>query len=335
MSLLDDVKYRLHKATPYMIDEGALRSIRGNVYAARQFIFNDEACTSVGRFIRECPDIIADNLEFALPPYDPCYIEVNLEHVYQEIHDKAILIPDQENDNRTGFLFVKNRVYVLVNSHDDPDPVIAVFGTYFKKLGPPPENRAVEIPGNEKLYTVNAQQILGSSYLKLNAARIQKFMETFGTFHCAINTPSMTAKMGDFLKGCKGEARTIAAILLMLYNKKHVVLRDMPYERRISRGKMRTYMAHTTVQISLTDPIEIRRAFSTGTGTPKRRHEVRTHYAHRRIATRCEHQWVRNEYADNEQWECSKCGGLRFLRREHLRGDGGVGFVKKTYEVKP
>jgi hypothetical protein len=332
MSLLDGVREKLTSATMRAIDKSMLADIQNNIYAARQFIFDQAASRTVGRFIRNCPDILADNLEFAIPPYDPCYIEIDIDALYSEMRKIGDIRPQAQTDYKAGFLFVKNRVYVLVNERDDPSPFIAIFGTYFKN-GPTPPNAVIE---NEKIEKKSLQiQLTGSTYNHLTGEQRQRFMDTFGVFHCAQSIALMSDKLESHLEGARGEARTLAAILLMLYNKKHVKLTDHPAERRMVRGKSRPYMAHTTVEISLTDPVEIRRAFGSGHGSPKRRHEVRTHYAHKRIAMRCEHEWVKLETEENERWECSKCGGLRFLRREHLRGDGAIGFVTKKYVVKP
>jgi hypothetical protein len=336
MSLLDDIKdlpvSKWGMLSPPIITNEVVTAAR----RARQFVFSQQASLRVGELMRDNIGMFADNLEFAIPPYDPCYIEVDLDAMYSVL--KKDLPPDPTADKNVGFLFVGNQIYSLVNSHAKPQANLAMYGTYFKSGETRPNALRSEEPALKEVYP---WLLMGSSFDHLNTAQRQRFIDTFGIM-CTLR-PEIYAQLNDHQRrpNFAGEARTIAVILLMLYNKKHVVLTDKPFERRITKNGMRTYMAHTTVEISLTDPVELRRSTKGEERGPDetyrgvRRHEVRTHYAHRRIGVNCEHAWVRNDYADNEQWECSKCGGLRFLKRQHLRGDGAVGFVTKKYVVKP
>lgn len=332
MSLLDGIRDQLAAKTPHFISGEALASIKRNIYSARQFIFDEAASRTVGRFVRNCPDLLAENLEFAIPPYDPCYIEIDIDALYGELRNRELdALMGATPDYRAGFLFVENRVHVLVNDRNDPTPFIAIFGTYFKQRGPMPSTALIEeMPDISDI----EKQLLGTTYAKLTPVQRAAFRAHFGIFHCAAKLPAVADSLPSHLEGSRGEARTVAAALLILYNKRHVTVSDKPAERRLSRGKIRTYMAYSVVSISLTEPIEMRRAFASGDRGPVRRHEVRTHYAHRRIEHRCEHVWVRNDYTENDQWECSKCHGLRYLVRDHLRGSAEIGFVTKKYEVK-
>jgi hypothetical protein len=327
MSLLDDVKdlpvSQWAKLSPNRITSEIVTAAR----QARQFIFTREACTRIGELIRDDISVFADNLEFAIPPYDPCYIEADIDAVYSAL--KKDLPPDPTADKNVGFLFIGNQIYSLVNSHAKPQANLAVYGTFFKN-GP---SRPNVLP-REQISKYYPWLLMGSSMDQLNEQQKQRFLDTFGVMYTLKPEIYRQLSAKQMTPNFAGEARTIAVLLLMLYNKKHLVLTDRPFERRISKGKLRTYMAHTTVEISLTDPVEIRRSFSRNEHGPRRRHEVRTHYAHLRTEPRCEHQWVKLEHVDNDQWECTKCHGLRFLRRQHLRGDGSIGFVTKSYRVK-
>jgi hypothetical protein len=94
-------------------------------------------------------------------------------------------------------------------------------------------------------------------------------------------------------------------------------------------------MAHTTVTIHLSQYMDLKHDLTVvHDRSAPRRHEVRTHYKHRQLTAGCVHEWERVDDADNEQWRCTACAGLRWLCRSHLRGDGSIGFVTKHYEVK-
>lgn len=328
MSLLDDIKEKLDNIDTSFMHPRALAQIKNNMYACRQFIFDEEASRTVGRFIRHCPDFLVENAEFARPPYNPCYIEVDIDSMYQEVRSSDYF-QGKTLDYRVGFLIIDNCVFTVVNEKEQVQPFLGMFGVYFKD-GAAPFYHDIPLLADPELEEI---QLLGTTFHSVNAKQRRYFRSKFGVFHTSrVLSEHMTM---EHLRGNQGEARTFAAVLLMLYNKRNVTITERPAERRLSRGKLRTYMAYSVVQISLTAPVELRRAFHTGERGPTRRHEVRTHYAHLKIQPRCEHQWIRNEYADNEQWECAKCHGLRYLRREHLRGDATKGFVNKRYEVKP
>ena len=336
MSLLDDIKDLPRSVWGKYSDNEINNMVRRGAQQARQFVFNLEASRTVGRFIHACPDILADQVQFAIPPYDHCYIEVELHDLLVEASPEIHYDRESKVDLKVGFLFYDNLVFTLASNVREPHAQIAAFGTMFKNgLHRLPESKLIESKFKGRKQVAMTELMLGTTCYKLTEEQRNVYRDRFTVFHTIKSEYADDDKLADILNTYTGETRILVALLLMLYNKKHLRLSDRPFERRITKHGMRTYMAHTTVEISLTDPVEIRRAFGSGHGSPKRRHEVRTHYAHKRIAMRCEHEWVRRECAENEQWECSKCGGLRFLKRQHLRGDGTIGFVTKKYVVTP
>ena len=154
------------------------------------------------------------------------------------------------------------------------------------------------------------------------------------------------------VRGAIGDLRTIMAILLML-NRPSLTRYDqsLGHVRGFIGNKLRPYMAHTTVKISL-DPVPLLRLVGTpqDDGTPKRRYEVRGHYCHDQTArdymriAGCIHDWhpthkdwtpwpaAHLDEADN--WVCAVCEGKRWWRKEHTRGDSLVGYVEHdAYEV--
>ena len=84
MSLLDDVK----DLSPGVWSNTAMKphvtkQVRAVAPRARQFVFDEGASKLVGEFIRDCPDILVDQMQFARQPYDVTYIEVDIDALYQ------------------------------------------------------------------------------------------------------------------------------------------------------------------------------------------------------------------------------------------------------------
>jgi hypothetical protein len=136
----------------------------------------------------------------------------------------------------------------------------------------------------------------------------------------------------------------VVAILLALNRPAITRLTTTPPGSGLYRGKNTVYHTHTSVTIDL-DPIPgLRAEIASGPGALRRRHEVRGHYCHdanardyHRIAG-CIHEWLP---ADEEwtplggaykadrvnHWLCEACGGKRWWKTEHTRGDATLGFV--------
>jgi rubrerythrin len=242
------------------------------------------------------------------------------------------LFDAQPSDKRIGFLYTDGTVYTMASSSDAPDVGrMNLFGVIDKS---DVRFTYVDLDDTVEDRTETIVMLLGSFARDLTKEQTMNFYRRFGIGWYAEDAlrdvPEIRAK---FARGDRGTARHFASILLLLLQQRHVTITDHPAHRRMSRGKSRAFMAHSTVTINLEDEVTIRRAFETGDRGAPRRHEVRTHYAHRHGDKACEHLWARVEDAENEQWRCGVCGRLRYLVRDHLRGDGSKGFVTKTYNI--
>lgn len=321
MTLLDDVKDLPPRVWS---NTGMLPHVTKHVQAlaprARQFVFDEGASRLVGAFIRDCPDVLADQLQFARQPYDITYIEIDIQALYDTLGKRTLYYG--ERDWKVGFLSHGGTIYVLTNSRERPEAALAPTCTFDYEYRPVASDPLSD----------DSKVLLGSTWNLLSDDQRNAFAQRFNVGYLAHERAREKA-IEIMLPAIAGEARVYVACLLFLFQKQHITVTDHPFERRLSRGKLRTYMARSTVTIHLATPIEMRRAFSTADRASPRRHEVRTHYKHRHLTPGCEHQWQRVEDAENEQWRCTSCSGLRYLCRDHLRGDGGSGFVTKNYNV--
>lgn len=165
----------------------------------------------------------------------------------------------------------------------------------------------------------------------------------------------------EAMRGSVGELRNVIALLLVL-NRPSLTryIRTLPNGRGFHKGKLKSFMAHTTVAIDL-DAVPTLRLIGTPAedAVAKRRGEVKGHYKHdetsrqySRIAG-CIHEYqpthgpkdnwapwpdapigMVGEPGIPRNWVCAACGGKRWWRRETEAGDAGVGFVNHdAYQV--
>lgn len=325
MSLLDDVKdlpeniWGSREMLPAMT-----KRVKSLAPQARQFIFDTEASRTVGRFIRECPDILIDQMEFARQPYEVTYIELDLQEVFVGMgltYVKEHFIG--EKDWKLGLLAAGGIINTFSNTSQRNTAQLAPLCTIDQEYR----------PGKEAGFVDDSRILLGNTWHHVNEAQRHAFATRFSLGYFGEEFGRKKA-METLIPAMTGEARIYVAALLFLYQRRHLTLTDRGPRRALSKGRQRVYMAHTTVTIHLSQYAEVRRELTLAQErSSPRRHEVRTHYKHRGLTAGCEHQWLRVEDADNEQWRCTACAGLRYLVREHLRGDGSIGFVTKHYEV--
>lgn len=322
MSLLDDIKdLPIKKWGNYIYLPQQCKLVKTIAPQARQFIFDKGASEVIGHFIRDCPDILVDQMQFARQPYDTTYIEVELDALYEAAGKKVQYT--WERDWKIGFLAHKGEIFTLTNTHTNTQAHISPVCTFDYEYRPIADDPLSD----------DSRVLLGSTWHALSDDQRNAFAQRFNVGY--LGKPSVRDRALEImLPAITGEARVYVACLLFLYQKRHLTLTDHGPRRALSKGKLRTYMAHTTVTIHLSEYEAVKRDLTNGERNSPRRHEVRTHYKHRQLTAGCTHEWVRVEEADNEQWRCTACAGLRWLCRSHLRGDGSIGFVTKHYEVK-
>lgn len=323
MTLLDDVKdLPTAKWASPILQPSVSRRIQSLAPRARQFVFDEAASVFLGRFISDCPDVLVDQMQFALQPYETTYIELDLAAVYRGTGKPSTADYYPEPDWKIGFLSHGGVVYGFTNSRQREVPYLSPLCVLDNEYHPSAKVDAL---------IDDSRVILGTTWYDLNEAQRAAVAQRFNMGYIGPEEHAESA-LRHMIPASMGEARVYLAALLMLFNRRRFTVLDHGFSRRGSRGKIRTFMAHTSVTIHLDQYIDFKRHVeSEQQRLSPRRHEVRAHYKHRHLTPGCEHQWTPVE--DKKQWRCTCCGGLRYLCREHLRGDAGVGFVKKDYQI--
>lgn len=349
----------------------ASEQVKRGVRNARRFVFDEDAAERIAEIVIKVPDLLVREHQFARAPFELTWVELPAWRYWMVLRassqkgalDKWSNAIDTA-DHSVGYLIDHGRVNVVVAGTVAEPGGSCVLAPLQYRLG-------TEWPLQDQLDF--CESVGGLSRLDLDAAmwgstwdgldwdarkalRANNVMEWVPTNPASKMRPERLMKArSDMLRGSVGDLRTIIAILLVM-NRPSLTryVEDVPHHRGFIRGKLRPFMSHTTVQIAL-DPIPVLRLIGTpaGEAIERRRHEVRGTYCHdkvsrdyRRIAG-CVHEyqatnkdwtpWTREDEATEGQpfhWVCASCGGKRWWRKDHSRGDVGIGFVvHDAYQV--
>jgi hypothetical protein len=63
------------------------------VARAKPFLFSNKASTLMGKFAYQCTDLLLQNRQFAIPPYDCMYLEFNYDLFLREAPERSV--PDR------------------------------------------------------------------------------------------------------------------------------------------------------------------------------------------------------------------------------------------------
>jgi hypothetical protein len=329
--LLDDIKELPISKWGRMIDPNVAKYMKAHAHRARCYVFDRDASFKLGRFIRECPDVIADQVEFAIEPYPVTYVEMEVSALKEGIGRTEVPAAPTD-DFKLGYFSSEGRTAIMINNKVYQDTVVGVAG--FSNRDADLRNALYAKASNPDFLKEREHiQLLGSTFNDLSLAQRNKITDVIGGTY--IGVPELDGQgdlVANLLHAHQGDARNYIAALLLLQQKKAIALTEKPAHRTMYRGKSRPFMAHNVVTITLDSPVQIRKAMSSGSGETRRAHEVPAHYAHRHGTRNCEHTWQKREDEENH-WDCTKCGRFRYMRRHHMRGDASKGFVKKSYNV--
>lgn len=328
---------------PGLLTRRTYDNLQARVRASKVFVMDEAAALRVAETCREVPDLLARQQQFARQPYDVMWVEFELRALWEAITGRVM---DDRGDYKIAYFYDHGTASVVVGgTQEDPGatpcamPLVYDIGT--------PWELADQIAFVERVKTsrMNLDMFFwGEAVMKLLDREEQRDLRAHNTLRM-IARPDLDpeALFHTIYQNGAGELRNMLAILLLM-NRPSLTrfVRDVPRRRGFVRGKLRPFMGHSVVTIDLSPVPTLRRLGTPADdGTPRRRHEVRGHYCHNdayRQGTRlgCEHAFVRDEAATHpeDSWLCTGCGGKRWWRSMHHRGDAGTGFVQKVaYEI--
>ena len=323
----------MRKHRPHLLDEAVIfprltdfprKFFHSAVPRARRFVFDDQASMYLGDFVRECEDLILINRQFAIPPTDPCYIQINIEAM-QVALDRPYLRYEEGSDIDLGYLCVGKKVFTIAGDRIQK-PVVS------------PLAIEVGVPASREMLFAQRRSVeewnrlaffLGTSIHSIPNEDIRQDILTNNNI---VNYVPAGVDLPPLVESSLGELRTLWAALLLINQKKGVTLQDVPAKSIISGGKRMVYARHTVIKFDLTGGNKNMRKFALeGRDTP-RRHQVRGHFAHRNVTEGCEHLWPQLP-DDQGHWICGRCHGTRWWRKDHYRGDASKGFITHEYDI--
>ena len=349
-TLADRFIHRRYNTTTQTVDIKALQAIQARVRAAHRFVLDAEAITRVATVVRDIPELLVREIEFARAPFDTTWIEFP-HWVYWLTLNDTDDNGDPSADHTVGYLVEHNRVNVVSGGvRSDPLRGCELLPIQYDLNTEWPPEAQREFAARSETSRLGIDQFLwGSSYTEIDPAYRRILRERNAvTF---IKGRYTEHSMRSLIDASRGEMRTIIALLLMLNRPTVTRFANVLPGRGFSRGKLMPYLSHTTVQVDF-DAVRTLRLIGTpaGEGVPRRRHEVRGHFCHDKTArdmmriAGCVHQWhgadehwtpiPETPGEERHRWVCSECAGRRWWKTSHERGDAGKGFVVKDgYDV--
>lgn len=312
-------------ATKRDFPDWKLGALKSTWRQARRFVFDEEASAWIGEFYRQCPDLVLSNLDFAIPPYETTYLELNITAANRGA-EAAMKSPYPDSRG------------VLIAGSGELMFTVARIGVhhallpYMYSLSESSRHTSGFVDDEQRSTWVDSVSrfLFGGAVTEDVSPEARE--ELVRRYDFNMNLPLDDDVSREFMRAQQGEFGLIITALLLLNQKRNVSYVDVPAKRVMTGNKQRPYAAHSMVHIDRSPVTNIRKAFEIGDRASPRRHSVRGHFMHFNISENCEHDWQVVE--EGRRWDCAKCGGRRTWRVPFERGDAGTGFVTKDYEVK-
>lgn len=341
--------------------------VRDQLLMAKRFVLDAQAVEYVATMLRDHPRMVADAHEFAIPPFEKCYVEIQDCRRWFDILN-APRIADDDSDDMLAYLFVGPNVSVIVGnearkSHHVAQVVLSPIQYrlhqpfHVPEFGPEAESASPAMRMAAEIMT--AQQVgisrmgldffyWGSSYMRLKeddyeAIRVLRANHSFKV----ICDERRVKDVQELTDSHRGDIRNIIGLLLFLNRtSKTQVIEEIPSERRMIGNKAHTLLKHSVIKVHV-NPLPRLITLCAGAGVlgkMRRLHDVRGHYCRNEVAreSQCEkarvdagdpHQWEEIEGPHHLQWRCKACKGLKWWRNQHRRGHEDKGIVTSKYEV--
>lgn len=309
---------------------------------ARRFILGDEASFQVGRWIDACEDILLDNLQFAKPPFERCYVEMSVGELHRGL-GRPISGPQETADDRLGFLIIGNHVRVVVSG---PVEKGAQMGAWDYWLNTPDDDPVIVQGHNDRNEWTRLKLILGSTMHALKdehqrlaicyGTRVRTYIPDFmrEVREWDPTNSTIQTKMLNVVAGSAGELRNLWAVLLLInQHRRHLSFQDMPRQVALT-PRRRVYQAHTLVTLPIHPPEAVRRTYYPNTRASPVGHEVRGHWVRFHLEPGCVHEWPMIP-DDHGHFVCERCRGWRTWKKAYHRGNAVAGYDVHTYEVTP
>ena len=343
--LIDEVLANKHKGLPPE-ERKKVEVVQARLRSAKVFKFDEDAAIYAAQMMRDYPEAIAREIEFAIPPFTQMYIEYPFPEFYKILYPPDIQIKStlalEDQDVDVGYFYDGPRVYVMSRTPNRKDQQGMLLPLRFRL--------------NQRFTFAEEQQIAkslrgsrltidsffwGSCYPKLVERNDYVSARALREHHsCEVWYGESTLfeprdLMTHLLYTNAGDMRSVVAFLLFLNKTRDVQIIDtLPPAPGFVRAKPRTLVRANLIHIKLDPGPLLERNFKgRATGGWRREHDVRGHWCHDRTYHANHHDHDLRE-VHHQYWKCINCGGCKWWRKEHHRGRKDIGTVKTVYEVE-
>jgi hypothetical protein len=354
------------KPLPNVVPRKLRDRLKSSLLRSRKFVFDTQASVRLGEVLLENPELLADYGEFIRLPFPTTWVEFDPHALMKglgNVDNRA------EPDDRVGYLYDGNTVYVGASADNDTEPLFMPYRYRMHMMMSHADEQEMC-----RLFTISRMSIdeflWGSSYDRLDPTRRRALRQNHSMDFLMPDLPD--GVYAPLLNGGGvGDLRNVlgAAMLLLRPSLTTVVSQRGPVKKPIAPLKgPRAFQAHTVVTVKLQVPRLRRQIIAAAREVQRatRWHEVRAHYCHNDLAKKSmcvrntidanPDKWidahfngishpafidlmlVAHDWREEEpnKWTCHDCGGKRWWREyPEGRGDAGVGVVTKHYHVTP
>jgi hypothetical protein len=343
--LIDEVLANTHKELPKE-ERRKVQVVQARLQQAKVFKFDEDAAIYAAQMMRDYPEAIAHDVDFAIPPFPQMYIEFPFPKFYDILTPEEMRVSDplplKDQDQDVGYFYDGPSVYVMSRTADSkrnrPGMILPL---RFRMNRAFTYDEEVELIKHLKSSRLGIDAFFwGSCYKKLIERNDYASMRALREHHsCEVwyGDDGMPPNMMAYLLHTNaGDLRSIIAMLLFLNRTKDVQemdeIRGAP---GFVRAKPRTLIRHNVIHIKLDPAPLLKKVFldARTTGGWRREHDVRGHFCHDRTYHAAHHEHDMKEI-DHQHWKCRLCGGAKWWRKAHHRGSSKAGQVLTAYEVE-
>lgn len=302
-------------------------------YNAHRYIFDTEASRRVGQMLRDCMDLLVDNIEFARTPFPTAFFQLDSLAMWEGWRPEQPRDPTA--DQKVGFLLHNGQVIVLASGPlymTTSNGLVArttqqakVCGMSFRINRPQwvPYSKLTNLPehladltkqgyvfGGQREYLVSDFNRDPSITERIDDRTKVRLPTLHGVWtHSQIAAhfdvmpaysdfkPSETVKL-SFLGG--GDPLILTTMLLLLNQpSKYVALTHAARERGLWKGKLFSFKEHHVVTLKLDREQHVRDIFHTTDRATPIQHEVGGHWKHYNKGHNCNH----HHSDDRQAWE--------------------------------
>lgn len=313
---------------------------------AKKYVFEASAVAFLKDMLNSTPEVIVEAADFAIQPHNPLWIEFDVETYNGKT---TTLFSGAGEFRRFGYL-IHDGVVAKMEEHVTEEGEINVVWALLRfKMNHVLDSRpfldavrdiaGLEEDGGKTENELIDRLMWGGTYDMLKDDVTKQALRQ----RHSIYTPEPNILKPIFkdrerltveLRANRGILRDAIGILLLLNRTSpHQHITEVKAGQQLVRNKVSPLMKHSVVALKLNpDPKTI--FHIPGDGVWRRQHGVRGHFCmNRRAKTSfCNglHEW---QEVRPHIWQCSRCKGLKWWRKEHKRGNADKGTVTQQYNV--